>query len=506
VTDHPLKDWDDIRLHWAVAIALALPLFWPSLPPLTDALGHMGRYKVQLDLATSPALQQFYAFEWQVIGNLGVDLLIIPMAAIFGIELGVKLIVIATVILSAIGMINIAKQVHGHVPPTAYFALPLILGHHFTFGFINYALSMALALNAFALWVKLANTGQFRLRAFLFIPIGLIIWLCHIFGLGFLGIMCGAYELMRLRGVGKTWLATLTNTVVQCLPLTLAFIPMIIWRAQDGAGMTGDWFNIQVKMIWLMRVFRDRWPLLDMASIAVILLLLIYGLRTRMSHRVAGLALGAGLLLTVFMILPRILLSSAYADMRLLPFALAMGVLAINVDSSIKTSRVMAFAALIFVAVRIAATTVSFVHYDVRHQSALQALYHVPKGARLLSFIGMTCDTLWATHRMEHLPALALVRKEAFSNDQWAIAGAQLLTITKSDAQGFVEDPGQIVVPNSCQRPDWQTIDDALQTFPRGAFDYVWLIEPPAYAQENVRDMTLIWTNGQDMLYKVKSK
>jgi hypothetical protein len=506
VTDPAVAIWDDRRFHWAVAVLLALPLFWPSLPPLTDALGHMGRYKVQLDLATSPALQQFYDFNWQIIGNLGVDLLIIPMAAIFGIELGVKLIVIATVILSAIGMINIAKQAHGHVPPTAYFALPLILGHHFTFGFINYALSMALALNAFALWVRLANTGQFRLRAFLFLPIGLILWLCHIFGLGFLGIMCGAFELVRLRSAGKSWIATLTQTVIHCLPLTLALIPMLIWRSQEGAGMTGDWFNMRVKLIWLLRVFRDRWPLLDMISIAVILALLVYGFRTRMTQRVAGLALGAGLLLIVFLFLPRILLSSAYADMRLLPFALAMGVLAINVETSHKANRVMAFAALIFVAVRIAATTVSFVHYDVRHQSALQALDHIPKGARLLSLVGMGCNSPWATHRMEHLPALALVRKEAFSNEQWAVAGAQLLTITKSDAPGFVEDPGQFITPNSCSRPDWRTVHKALSTFPRDAFDYVWLIEPPAYAQENVRDMTRIWTNGQDMLYRVNPR
>jgi hypothetical protein len=506
VTDPAATFWYDRRFHWAVAVLLALPLFWPSLPPLTDALGHMGRYKVQLDLATSPALKQFYDFHWQVIGNLGVDLLIIPMAALFGIELGVKLIVIATVILSAIGMINIAKQVHGHVPPTAFFALPLILGHHFTFGFINYALSMALALNAFALWVYLANSGRLKLRAVLFVPIGLILWLCHIFGLGFLGVMCGAFELVRLRSEGKSWIATFTQTIVHCLPLTLALIPMLVWRSQEGAGMTGDWFNMRVKFVWLLRVFRDRWMMIDLASLAVVLGVLIMGWRTRLNARVAGLALGAVILMVIFIGLPRILLSSAYADMRLLPFALAMGILAVKLEMRPKMLRIMAFAAFTFFGVRVAATTVSFSFYDARHQSALTVIDTIPKGARLLSLVGMECGIPWSTQRMEHLPALALVRKEAFSNEQWAVAGAQLLTIKKADAPGFVEDPAQLVVPQNCPRPDWRTIDDALQTFPRAAFDYLWLIAPPAYTQEKTDGMTLIWTNGQDMLYRVNPR
>jgi hypothetical protein len=506
VTDHRGQFWNDMRLAWVLAFLLATPLFDPVLPPLTDVLGHMGRYKVQLDLATSPALQQFYDFNWQVIGNLGVDLLIIPVAALFGIELGVKLIVIATVILSAIGMINIAKQVHGHVPPTAYFALPLILGHHFTFGFINYALSMALAMNAFALWVYLANTGRFRLRAILFLPIGLILWLCHIFGLGFLGILCGAFELVRLRSTGKNWVATLMQTVITCLPLTLALIPMIIWRSQEGAGMTGDWFNMRIKLVWLLRVFRDRFAFLDIASVVIILGVLIMILRTRMTPRVAGLALGAAILMVIFIGLPRILLSSAYADMRLLPFALAMGVLVINIETSFKVKRTIACLAFIFVAVRIVFTTVSFDMYDNQHQRSLAAIDHIPKGARLLSLVGMECGMPWSTHRMEHLPALALVRKQAFSNDQWAVAGAQLLTIKKADAPGFVEDPAQLVVPNNCLRPDWRTIDEALKSFPRAAFDYVWLIKPPSFNGDLDEDMTLIWNSSNDRLYRVNRR
>ncbi|MQH18582.1 hypothetical protein EI065_25015, partial [Escherichia coli] len=112
-----------------------------------------------------PWLSDWYNFSWQLIGNLGIDILIIPLAKLFGLELAVKLIVMTIPALTVTGFLWIAREVHGRIPPTALFALPLAYSYAFQFGFVNFALSMALALNAFALWLRLARTGHFRLRA-----------------------------------------------------------------------------------------------------------------------------------------------------------------------------------------------------------------------------------------------------------------------------------------------------------------------------------------------------
>jgi hypothetical protein len=45
--------------------------------------------ELQLDLDTSPALRQFYDFEWQLIGNLGVDLLVELLAPLIGLADGI---------------------------------------------------------------------------------------------------------------------------------------------------------------------------------------------------------------------------------------------------------------------------------------------------------------------------------------------------------------------------------------------------------------------------------
>ncbi|MEA3017765.1 MAG: hypothetical protein QOI38_2487, partial [Sphingomonadales bacterium] len=147
----PLRWWERRSTVALLVLLSALPLLWPDVPPLLDLPGHMGRYRVQLDGSTSPALQHYYSFEWRLIGNLGIDLLVMPLAAVFGLELAVKLIVITIPALTVAGLLWVAREVHGRIPPTALFAVPFAYNFPFLFGFVNYALSMALALLAFGL-------------------------------------------------------------------------------------------------------------------------------------------------------------------------------------------------------------------------------------------------------------------------------------------------------------------------------------------------------------------
>ena len=95
----PRHWWDDRRFLLIVVLLMAVPLLLPAVPPLVDLPGHMGRYRVELDIGHSAALQSFYSFQWQLIGNLGIDLLVVPLAPLLGLELAVKLIVMAIPVL-----------------------------------------------------------------------------------------------------------------------------------------------------------------------------------------------------------------------------------------------------------------------------------------------------------------------------------------------------------------------------------------------------------------------
>jgi len=238
------RPWWERRWFLAlVVLATMVPLVYPPVPPLVDLLGHMGRYRVELDLHHSPWLQQYYDYHWAAIGNLGVDLLVIPLGNLLGLEAAVKLIVILIPPLTAIGMLWVSREVHGRVSPTAFFALPFIYGFPFLFGFANYALSVALAFLAFGLWLRLGRLERTTLRSWVFVPISLAIFFCHTYGWGLLGLMCFSADAVRLHDRGRSWwragIGAALHTSVMALPL----LAMLVWRGETHGGSTSDWFN-----------------------------------------------------------------------------------------------------------------------------------------------------------------------------------------------------------------------------------------------------------------------
>jgi hypothetical protein len=501
----PLHWWERRGFIVAIVLLSALPLLWPQIPPLVDLPGHMGRYRVQLDLAESEALQQYYRYEWRLIGNLGIDLLIVPFAKLFGLELGVKLIVLAIPPLTVAGFLWVAREVHGRVPPTALFAVPLAYNFPFMFGFVNFALSMAFVFLAFGLWLRLARLGRLRWRAALFLPIGLALWVTHAFGWGTLGVLAFSAELVRQHDSGRSWIEAAFRAGLHCLPLAPPILLMLAWRSGDVSGATADWFNWSAKRAWFIMTFRDRWQAFDLAALIVVAWVVFASILVRSLELSRNLAASAVFLLLVYILLPRIVFGSAYADMRLAPYMIAVAVLAVRPKpgAEFRAGRMIAVAGLAFVLARTGGTTASVWMYDRAYQRELAAIPHIPHGARLLSLVGRPCVEDWAMSRLLHLPALAIVRRHAFSNDQWTMDGAQLLDVHFPEAAGFTGDPTQIVVPARCPHEVWRSIEDALRHFPRNAFDHVWLINPPPYDPALEEGLRPIWRDGRSALFEV---
>jgi hypothetical protein len=492
---------------WALillVLAAAVPLLWPDVPPLVDLPGHMGRYRVQLDLAESEALQRFYSFEWALIGNLGVDLLVVPLSRLLGLELAVKLIILTVPPLTAAGFLWVAWEVHGRVPPTALFALPFAYNFPLLFGFANFALSMALAFLAFGLWLRLGRQRRYMLRAVVFVPISAIIWVTHAFGWGTLGVLAFSAELIRQHDQGKGYVGAAFHAGLHCLALAPPIALMLAWR-EDASGVTGDWFNWRRKFEWLVMALRDRWKWFDIASLILVVLLLLRAIRSPRIAFSRNLAASVLFLLAVFLLLPRIVFGSAYADMRLAPYLFAVAVIAIRMTEGAdnRFMRTVAFVGLAFFAIRIGGTAASIYLYDRSYDRELAALEHVPHGARMVSFVGRECPQDWAMSRLDHLPALAIVRRHAFSNDQWTMDGAQLLDVRYPEGKPFTRDPSQIVTFRRCGGERWFPIGIALQHFNRAAFDYVWLINPPPYDPALEEGLRPIWRSGNSALFEV---
>ena len=96
----------------------------------------------------------------------------------------------------------------------------------------------------------------------------------------------------------------------------------------------------------------------------MLLLVLLKGVRDPAIQYSRNLALSALFLLAVFILLPRIVFGSAYADMRLAPFMIGIAVIALRPRPGCRSrgAAVMALLGLAFFLARTAGTTISYWH------------------------------------------------------------------------------------------------------------------------------------------------
>jgi hypothetical protein len=498
--------WESRPVLIGVVLLTMLPLLYPPTPPLVDLFGHMGRYRVELDIGQSPWLAQYYGFHWAAIGNLGVDLLVLLLAPLIGLEPAVKLIVLVIPPLTAIGFLWVAREVHGRIPPTAFFALPFIYGYPFLFGFVNFALSVALAFLAFGLWLRLGRLEKTVLRSWLFVPISLIVFFCHTFGWGLLGLMCFSADAVRLHDRGRPWWRAGIEAALHCSVMALPILVMLAWRSETHGGSTAGWFEWKMKWRWIYSALRDRWEPFDIGSLIVAGLAFVYALVSRKLTVSRNLAFSAIMLAIFFAILPRIIFGSAYADMRLVPFLIATGLLAVRFRGAPDRimAQVLAALGLLFFATRAVANTISLAMAANDQRAKLQAIELMPRGARVITLTGMPCTAYWPLLRNSHIGAMVIVRREGFSNDQWTLEGANLLDLKYRAAGYYAADPSQLVRPDNCADRLHRTIDGSLAALPRKDFDFVWLVDVPPHDPAIIADMKPVWRGPGSILYRTQ--
>ena len=500
--------WERRWLLILLVLLAAVPMLRPEIPPLLDLPSHVGRYRIQMDYAHWSIFRRYYTMEWLPIGNLGIDLLVFPLTPLIGLEPAVKWIMTAVPPLTVAGFLWTAKEAHGRVPPTALFALPLAYNFPLHFGFMNYSLALALAFPAIALWLRLTRLGRWRLRAALFVPLSLLLWLVHTFGWAVLCVVAFGAEFVRRREAGDEFKRAALHAALGCLCLAPPLVLMLLWRTSNAThgSVTDGFFNPITKTNYLATLLRDRWRWFDLLSEALLAAVFVVALRRWRTAFVPSLAAGVVLLAICYLLLPARMFDSSYADARLLPYALALTLIAIRpINLSARQLSQVAAIGLAFVLVRTAGSTASYWLYAQEFERELPAIAHLPEGARVVSFVGTPCrGGDWAMRRLDHLPWLAIARRRVFSNDQWVAAGVQMVVPNYPEAGDYAANPSQIVrIVPKCSSGQWRTLDESLAQFPRNRFDYVWLIRPPKFDTRLVQGLAPVWTNGDSVLYRI---
>lgn len=194
------------REMWGLGLILTLlsglPFLTSWYPQMVDYPAHLARFHIMLSRDASPFLQQYYGFDWRWMGNLGADILIQPLASVMPLERAGWLIAALLPLITGLAILTVEWTLRKRIGLASILAFSFIWSPSLLLGFLNFMIAQALALFAFALWVRMDGS---RWRAPVFIPVGLVVWLAHVSGWGILGLMVFGYEWHK----DKSWRAFL---------------------------------------------------------------------------------------------------------------------------------------------------------------------------------------------------------------------------------------------------------------------------------------------------------
>jgi hypothetical protein len=118
--------------------------------------------------------------------------------------------------------------------------------------------------------------------------------------------------------------------------------------------------------------------------------------------------------------------------------------------------------------------------------------------------VSVPCSRAWRSDRVDHIGSFAIVRRDAFTNDQWVMPGAQLVRVRYfGGAPHFVSDPSQMMRPRGCVSWRETTLAWTMQRLPEGAFDYLWMIDLRQRHWPKDPRLIPVWTGpGRGILYR----
>jgi hypothetical protein len=491
-----------LRRSHLILPCLLVPFLFVTIPPMVDGPGHIAAAAIELASPDS-ALAHYYTWQWSLNLNMAGEVFLKCLAPVLGImAAGWWLAVLSTLAVGA-GAVALARALNPRGCHAIGWSLLFVLGYPWVWGFFNYQLAAGGSLLVFALSTRLRRRPV--LRAALLAGAQPLLLMCHGIGGIFLPVLVVAEMLGRMfdDAPDHGWsMQALRKGAQECLVLVISplWVMALSWRAQ-ASGMAWAWHG---KLSFIPDVLRDQNRLLDIGSaIAATLLLLtgwLLGARWRWRCAIPALAM-----MGMYALMPAHISGGEACDVRILSMAL-MVCLALQ-DWQFASRRVRALvlaSGIALLLIRLAFTTVGFVQYDTSFRRELAALDHVRRGSRMLVFVRHECsDLTWRGSRLDHVPALASVRKDVWINNHWTIPGLDMMQSQFDPSDGRPDRMSSMVWGQDCIIPGRNTLDAALAMAPRGRVDYIWLVDTgaPLAAYPDLRE---VWSDRRSHLYEVR--
>ncbi|WP_244626800.1 hypothetical protein [Bradyrhizobium ivorense] len=480
---------------WGTAVALAAvlvaPLFVIDVPPLLDYPNHLARFFI-LAHPDDPILAKMYAPHWTILPNLGMDVIGAGLLRITDVHTGGRMLLALSLLAPVAGAVIYHRAVFGCRSFWPLASGLVAYNAAFMMGFMNFLLSLGLALVGAAAWTALRRQDRSAWKALAGAVAAVATFFTHIFGLGLLFLLIGAEEAAALWKRRATGSLTPRDVIKAAIPILIALAPaVVLYRLSpfgDTATTFGAWRAISKVMRLLGPFMTTNLELTIVTAVAVTVALVAMRRRIALAP---GLPLVLAVLVIVFIAAPLRLKGGSFIDLRVaLMFAL---LLFAGMQPRLARREATLFGAVLAALIVVRSADLAVTWIDARHDlvDLRKAIAQVEPGARVMAATGYTGElteahparrALPGIYRLtEQVPALLVIERKAFWPLLYADPAQQPVTVLPPFdriAHPLTEPIGWSVLthePYSAESiqyarylVDWRT-----------NFDYVLLIDPP---------------------------
>jgi hypothetical protein len=229
------------NLGWiALMFVLAIiPFAATPIVPTIDFYNHVARYFVLSRIDGDGFLQRYYASNWSLLPNIGMDVLGVGVLRALPALAAAKLLLILILLVQYSGILFFSRQVTGRYSlRVALLTLPLLYSYIFFWGFANFLLGLGLAFWAAGWWMRMRDRLPVALPVACIAAIA--IFLTHGLAFALYGMLLGMIELGLFLERPQRRLVDLVKAAA---PLVVqAIIPVLLFRmattSKSADGLT----------------------------------------------------------------------------------------------------------------------------------------------------------------------------------------------------------------------------------------------------------------------------
>ncbi len=426
------REWTAVQgvmIFLVFLLVSIIPVLTHPLPPLEDYANHASRMYVMADHGHTPALAKYYEIDWEPLPNLMMDLIVPTIARYVNVYLASQMFVISIFALIMSGVFALNRALFKRWSALPLIGFPLLYNYMFLLGLMNYFFGIGLALWALAAWIGLRQRA-WPARYIISGLFAVALYFCHLFTVGIYGLGLLAFEIWYASAVDKSPLPTRALRFVSAgLPFAM-LVPFLLTSSTWGHANDWDWESLG-KLDGLFFVVETYSDIVASGLTAIVVIAGAWAMRERMLrvHPFLMLLLLVGGL--VYMLMPRVLFSSYFADQRL-PIAIAlMAVACFRLEMRQEmVRRLFIVISLGLLAARVAEVDIAWANAAPATQQMKESLRKIAKGSKVL--VAYTDSNM--PNEVEHLGlvhsvSLAIIERQALITTAFTTKGKQIMHV-----------------------------------------------------------------------------